>query len=187
MTTTLVNSGTGPVESARKFRHVLGHYPTGVTVVTALDAERQPVGMTIGSFTSVSLQPALVAFFPARTSSTFPAIRAHGSFCVNVIGAHQEEICGAFSRPGPDRFRGLRWRPAPSGAPILDGAVAWIDCEVDRVDDAGDHHLVMGRVNGLEVEAPGRPLLFLRGGYGAFAPLPPAADAAERPDDRSTS
>ncbi|MFJ6216593.1 flavin reductase family protein [Streptomyces sp. NPDC092296] len=175
MTTTLTAAGAGTSEAARKFRHVLGHYPTGVTVVTALDAQRQPVGMTIGSFTSVSLEPALVAFFPTRTSSTFPVIREHGSFCVNVIGAHQEEVCRVFAGPVRDRFRNLRWRPAPSGAPILEGAVAWIDCTVDHVGDAGDHHLVMGRVDHLDVEQPGRPLLFLRGGYGEFAPLPPSS------------
>ncbi|MGA5700581.1 flavin reductase family protein [Peterkaempfera bronchialis] len=158
--------------TSEEFRRVLGHYPTGVTVVTARDADGGPVGMTIGSFTSISLEPALVGFFVARTSSTFPAIRDFGSFCVNVVADGQYELCTRFAGPAAARFQWLDWSEAPSGSPVIEDAVAWIDCATERVDDAGDHLLVVGRVTALHAEPRRRPLLFFRGGLGAFAPLP---------------
>lgn len=158
-----------PAFDSAKFRQVLGHFPTGVTVVTAA-ADDGPVGLAVGSFSSASLDPPLVAFFPAKSSSSWPRIEAAGSFCVNILGAEQEEVCRRFASKGDDKFAGLGWHPAPSGAPLLDGALAWIDCDVESVVDAGDHHCVLGRVRELEVgdDAHG-PLLFYRGGYGRFA------------------
>lgn len=153
----------------RHFRDVLGHFPTGVCIVTAIGADGEPVGMTVGSFASVSLDPPLVAFFPDRGSTTFPRIRGAGSFCVNVLAASQEPVCRTFASRGADKFAGVGWRPAPSGAPVLDGAVAWIDCVPETVAEAGDHFVFMGRVQALEVENPTLPLLFFQGGYGAFA------------------
>jgi flavin reductase (DIM6/NTAB) family NADH-FMN oxidoreductase RutF/DNA-binding IclR family transcriptional regulator len=152
-----------------RFRQVLGHYPTGVTVVTACGEDGEPVGMAVGSFTSVSLDPPLVAFFPEKSSSTFPRIREAGSFCVNVLSAHQEGACRSFAMRGHDRFKGMIWRRAGSGSPILQGVVAWIDCEIESVRDAGDHYLVLGRVRALDIESTSLPLLFFRGGYGVFS------------------
>jgi flavin reductase (DIM6/NTAB) family NADH-FMN oxidoreductase RutF len=152
-----------------RFRQVLGHYPTGVTIVTAAGADGTPAGMAIGSFTSVSLNPPLVAFFPEKTSSTFPKIRASGSFCVNVMSAHQEVVCRSFATRGHDRFKDIKWRAAATGSPILDGVVAWIDCDIEEVADLGDHHLVVGRVRSLAIENPALPLMFFRGGYGEFS------------------
>src|ERR1700722_6991549 len=126
----------------KQFRQVLGHYPTGVAVVTAVDGDGQPTGMAVGSFTSVSLDPPLVAFLPDRSSTSFPRIRSASSFCVNVLSAEQEHICRAFAAKGQDKFRGLSWRPAASGAPILDGVVAWIDCEFEAIYETGDHYIV---------------------------------------------
>jgi flavin reductase (DIM6/NTAB) family NADH-FMN oxidoreductase RutF/DNA-binding IclR family transcriptional regulator len=154
---------------AARFRQVLGHYPTGVTVVTAAGVDGTPVGMAVGSFTSVSLDPPLVAFFPEKTSSTFPKIRASGSFCVNVLSAHQEGACRAFAMRGHERFKDVRWRAAASGSPILEGVVAWIDCDIETIEDLGDHHLVVGRVRALHIENPALPLMFFRGGYGEFS------------------
>jgi len=152
-----------------KFRQVLGHFPTGVTVITAASPDG-PVGLAVGSFASVSLDPPLVAFFANRTSSTWPRIEAAGSFCVNVLGADQEEVCRRFATKRDDKFVGLGWRPAASGAPLLDGVLAWIDCDIEGVSEAGDHVAVMGRVRELEVGADtAGPLLFYRGGYGRFA------------------
>jgi flavin reductase (DIM6/NTAB) family NADH-FMN oxidoreductase RutF len=156
-----------PFDQAR-FRQVLGHFTTGVTVITAA-AEEGPVGLAVGSFASVSLDPPLVGFFPDKTSSSWPKIESTGSFCVNVLGEAQEDVCRRFASKGDDKFRGLGWRPAGSGSPVLDGVLAWIDCDIDSVTEAGDHHLVLGRVRDLAVEHDGPPLLFFRGGYGRFA------------------
>ena len=157
-----------PAFDTAKFRQVLGHFTTGVTVVTATSPSG-PVGLAVGSFASVSLDPPLVAFFPDRGSSSWPHIEAAGSFCVNILAEDQEVVCRRFATKGDDKFVGLGWRPAASGAPLLDGVLAWIDCDIDSVTDAGDHFCVMGRVRDLAVAHDGAPLLFFRGGYGRFA------------------
>lgn len=154
---------------AGRFRTVLGHCPTGVVAVTGIDTGA-PTGMTVGSFTSVSLDPPLVAFFPDRASTTFPRIRASGSFCVNVLGEDQEQVCRELARKGDEKFAGISWRASGSGSPIVAGALAWIDCDIDCVHDAGDHYIVVGRVRQLDIAEPGAPLLFFRGGYGRFSP-----------------
>lgn len=151
------------------FRRVLGHYPTGVCVVTAAEAGEVPIGMVVGSFTSVSLDPPLVAFFPARTSTSWPRIAAIGKFCVNVLASDQQPLCRQITGPGTDKFAGIAHRVSANGSPILDDVVAWIDCTLDAVHDAGDHHIVIGRVVALEVDRPGRPLLFFQGNYGEFS------------------
>lgn len=162
---------------SRQFREVLGNLPTGVVVITASSSEGDPIGMTVGSFASVSLDPPLVGFFPDKSSTSFPAIRQAGSFCVNVLSAHQESVCRTFATRGADRFKDLTWRPASSGAPILDGTVAWIDCEIAEVREAGDHYIVLGRVRDLGVGLPTIPLLFFQGGYGGFIPTSQATGA----------
>lgn len=160
-----------------RFRHVLGHFPTGVVVVTAMHPDAGPVGMAVGSFTSVSLDPPLVAFLPDRASTSFPKIRAAGSFCINVLADDQEHVCRAFAARGGDKYTSTTWQPAGSGAPVLDGVVAWIDCDIDDVLEAGDHYIVLGRVRELDVPGTTSPLLFFRGGYGGFSPTSRAAPA----------
>jgi flavin reductase (DIM6/NTAB) family NADH-FMN oxidoreductase RutF len=157
-----------PAFDSAKFRQVLGHFPTGVTVITAAN-DGVPVGMAVGSFASVSLEPPLVAFFPDRSSSSWPKIQTAGAFCVNMLGDDQEEVCRRFAMKGDDKFAGLGWSPAGSGSPLLDGVIAWIDCDIESVTDAGDHFFVLGRVRELEVGGHDRgPLVFFRGGYGRF-------------------
>lgn len=151
------------------FRSVLSHYPTGVCAVTALN-HGVPTGFVVGSFTSVSLQPALVGFFPDKKSTTFPKVRQAGAFCVNVLSAEDEQLCRLFSAKGADRFRSVAWRPGPTGSPILDRATAWVDCSIDQIVEVGDHLLVVGRVVDLGRGADGDPLLFHRGRYGSCAP-----------------
>ena len=163
---------TRTVEAAH-FRRVLGHFPTGVAVITAIDAACCPVGMAVGSFTSVSLDPPLVGFLPDRSSTSFPRIRTAASFCVNVLAANQRELCQRFASRGGDKFAGLDWAPAPSGAPRLAGVAAWIDCDLVSVSEAGDHYFVLGRVRTLDAHAEAAPLVFHRGGYGGVEPLPP--------------
>ena len=148
---------------------MLGHFATGVTVVTGM-GDGDPVGLAVNSFTSVSLVPAFVAFCVGVTSTTWPKLRAADVFCVNILAEDQETLSRAFAGHGPDRFRGVGWRPAPSGAPVLAGVLAWIDCKVEAEHEAGDHLIVIGRVTELELVREGRPLIFYRGGYGRFEP-----------------
>lgn len=156
-----------------RYRRVLGHFATGVTVVAATAGaagSEEPIGLAVNSFTSVSLSPPLVAFCVAQESSTWPRIRESEGFCVNILAEDQEEISRVFATPRARRFAGVGWRPAPSGAPILAGVLAWIDCVIEHEQEAGDHLLVIGAVTDLEVVRPGGPLVFYRGGYGRFAP-----------------
>jgi flavin reductase (DIM6/NTAB) family NADH-FMN oxidoreductase RutF len=152
-----------------KFRQVLGYYPTGVVVVTAMDDERKPAGLAIGSFTSVSIDPPLIAFFPNKKSSSWPKIEAAGTFCVNILGEDQEDVSRVFASKGTDKFASIGWTPGRTSAPVLNGVIAWIECTIERVDDAGDHLSVLGRVVDLNVgQARGGPLIFFRGGYGRY-------------------
>ncbi len=159
-----------PRIDAERYRQVLGHLPTGVTVVTA-NGPDGPVAMSANSVTSVSLEPPLILFCPAKSSTTWPAIRASGRFCVNVFAAHHEEASRRFSARGVDRFAGVKWHPRGSG-PALDDAVAWIECTIDAVHEAGDHLIVVGAVDELDMrDADVEPLVFFRGRYGSFSEL----------------
>jgi flavin reductase (DIM6/NTAB) family NADH-FMN oxidoreductase RutF len=155
-----------PFDSAR-YRQVLGHFPTGVTVITAA-GDGPPVGLAVGSFASVSLDPPLVGFFANRSSSSWPRIEESGAFCVNILAEDQEEVCRRFASKGDDKFKGLGWQPAGSGSPILAGVLAWIDCDIESVTDAGDHVCVLGRIREMDIGHEGGPLIFYRGGYGRF-------------------
>jgi len=152
------------IEAAR-MRSVLGHFPSGVVVVTAV-GPAGPVGFTCQSFSSLSLDPPLVSFSPAVTSSSWPRIREIGTFCVNILAAGHEELSTAFARSGTDKFAGVSWSPAPSGAPVLDGVVAWIDCTIEHEYPGGDHTIVVGRVRALGADDSRTPLLYHRGAYG---------------------
>ena len=155
------------VDSAA-FRQVLGHFATGVTVITA-STDAGPVGLAVNSFTSVSLDPPLVAFCAAHSSSTWPHIQNAGHFCVNIVAEDQEEVCRLFATKDADRFTSITWRTAThSGAPIIDDVLAWIDCTIDAEHEAGDHVIVVGRVQELGVEREGKPLVFYKGGYGRY-------------------
>ncbi|MFZ4515005.1 MAG: flavin reductase family protein [Acidimicrobiia bacterium] len=150
------------------FRAALGHFATGVTVVTATDGE-EPLGVAANAFTSVSLDPPLVLFCAANASATWPRIRAARGFCVNVLGADQEDLCRRFAMSGVDRFAHTGYRlSAATGAPILDEVLAYVDCVPEREVDAGDHVIVIGRVIDLGTLSARDPLLFYRGGYGTF-------------------
>ena len=152
------------------FRDVLGNFPTGVVVVTAQGQDGEPVGMVVGSFTSVSLDPPMVLFLADQGSSTFPKIRAAEHFVVNVLASDQVGLCRTMATKGADRFRDVGWQPARSGAPVLDDVVAWIDCTMADVVEAGDHLIALAAVHDLQVVSAKLPLVFFRGGYGAFEP-----------------
>ncbi|PKW09279.1 NADH-FMN oxidoreductase RutF, flavin reductase (DIM6/NTAB) family [Streptomyces sp. 1222.5] len=156
-----------PVEPG-EFRRVLGAFASGVTVITAPapDGSGGPAGFACQSFSSLSLEPPLVCFMVGRSSTTWPRIARAGVFCVNVLGAGQEELCRGFAVSGADKFAGVAYDTAPvSGAPRLAGVAAWIDCTVHAVHTGGDHLIVVGRVDALGAEGPGEPLLFHRGRF----------------------
>ena len=149
------------------YRTVLGHFATGVTVVTAMDGDG-PAGMACNSFTSVSLDPPLVLFCAAKSSTTWPRLEPAGTWAANILNEDGEEICRLFAQPGADRFASLAYTRGRSGAPILRDALAFVDCETVDKHDAGDHVIVVGRVVELGYASEGRPLVFYRGGYGRF-------------------
>ena len=149
------------------FRSVLGHLPTGVTAVTAVN-NGKPIGMAIGSFTSVSLDPPLVAFLPGKDSGSWKEIRESGSFCVNVMGQDQMDVCGVMASRAEDKFADVPWIPASTGSPIIEGSIAFIDCQIADIHDAGDHDIVVGRVVDLNVMESKSPLVFFQGNYGTF-------------------
>ena len=157
-----------PVDQT-EFRRVLGSFATGVTVITAPAAadESGPAGFACQSFSSLSLDPPLVAFMVGRTSTTWPRIARAGVFCVNVLAAGQGELCRAFARSGTDKFANVTYDPAPaSGSPRLIGALAWIDCAIHAVHTGGDHLIVVGRVDALGTDdEDGTPLLFHKGRF----------------------
>ena len=159
----------------KQYRQVLGQYPTGVCVVTSAGIDGNPAGMVVGSFTSVSLDPPLVGFFPDRASSSWPKVAAAGRFCVNILSAEQEQVCRTLASKDPDKFARIAHQPSPLGSPIINGAVAWIDCDLHSVDEAGDHFIVLGEVRQMEIAEGGLPLLFFQGGYGRFTPSSLAA------------
>jgi flavin reductase (DIM6/NTAB) family NADH-FMN oxidoreductase RutF len=153
---------------AAKYRQVLGHFPTGVTVVTSI-AGGTPVGMAIGSFSSLSLDPPQVLFCAGTQSSTWPKIQATGKFCVNVLAEDQEAVSRVFAGKSDDKFSEVGWHHSGSGLPLIDGVLAYIDCELIDVVTSGDHDIAIGAVKGLDVVHEGGPLLFFRGGYGRYS------------------
>ncbi len=146
-------------------------FATGVTVVTSMSGN-EPVGMTCQSFSSVSLDPPLVMFCPAKTSRAWPLMQRAGFFCVNFLSAEQEHISTGMASKGTEKFHGVGWKPASTGAPLIEGVLGYVDCSIDRVHEAGDHYIVVGRVQDLsmgdgrtEAERSEVPLLFHRGAY----------------------
>jgi 3-hydroxy-9,10-secoandrosta-1,3,5(10)-triene-9,17-dione monooxygenase reductase component len=155
----------------RRFRDTLARFCSGVVIATGC-VRGEPAGFAAQSFTSLSLDPPLVALCPARTSASWPRLREAGSFCINVLAASQQSVCEQFARSGIDKFAGLSWRPGVTGSPILEGGLAYIDCNLEAEHEAGDHTIAIGRVLDLGILDPeGAPLLFFRGRYGRFEGL----------------
>ena len=151
------------------FRQVLARFATGVVIVTGATPDG-PAGLTCQSFSSLSLDPPLVLLSTARSSKTWPRIEATGRFAVNVLGLDQEELSERFAVSGGDKFAGVGWHSGALGNPLLDGAIAHIECDVHALHDGGDHVIVLGRVRALE--APGldrAPLVYFRSAYRSLA------------------
>ena len=155
---------------AATFREVLGHYPTGVVVVTGVHPDGDPVGMVVGTFSSVSLDPALVSFMPGAGSSTYARLRECPSFVINVLAHDQTDVCRTMAIPADDKFDRVAWTPSASGAPVLDNAVALVHCRLEQEVLAGDHYITLCAVDDLEIVRAVTPLLFFQGGYGGFNP-----------------
>jgi 3-hydroxy-9,10-secoandrosta-1,3,5(10)-triene-9,17-dione monooxygenase reductase component len=160
------------VAAARLFRDVLGRFASGVTVVSGT-SNGEPVGLTCQSFSSVSLEPPLVLFIPAKTSRAWPLIQRSGKFCVNFLAADQAELANVMASRGTDKFADVKWTPSPqTGSPMIDGALARVDCTIHATHEAGDHFVVIGRVVDLVLDEAGvqEPLLFFRGEYRTTDP-----------------
>ncbi|AFA74406.1 flavin reductase like domain-containing protein [Gordonia polyisoprenivorans VH2] len=147
------------------FRRVLSHFASGVVAVTSTGPSGEAVGLIATSFTSVSLDPPLVAFYPQKTSTTWPLIRDRGAYCVNILGAAQRDVCAKLAAKGGDKFAEVAWEPDDWGLPAIEGALARISCALDEVHDAGDHEIALGRVRGLHITDDVDPILFFQGGF----------------------
>ena len=164
--------GDDPVAAAegRRFRDVLGRFASGVAVVTSMNGD-VPVGMTCQSFASVSLDPPLVLFVPARTSRAWPLMQRSGHFCVNFLAEDQAPVSEVMASRGVDKFADVKWAPsAATGSPVLDGALGYVDCCIHAVHAGGDHCIVIGRVLDLAATSDRPPLLFFRGDYRDLRP-----------------
>ena len=159
-----------PVIDPKQFRSVLGHFPTGVVVVSGRSSSGELAGMTIGSFVSVSLDPPLVGFFIGSGSPSWKKIAESGKFCASVLSVEQEEWCWRFAKESDARFEGVPHTIGLNGSPRLAGSVAWIECDVEHVTLAGDHDFVLGRVTTLEAsESSAGAMTFYRGAIGGTA------------------
>jgi flavin reductase (DIM6/NTAB) family NADH-FMN oxidoreductase RutF len=157
----------------RSFRSALGRFATGVAAVTGLH-DNKPVGLTVSSFSAVSLVPPLVSFCVAHTSASWPRLRNTARLCVNILAESQHAVCRRLASPHPDKFRGLRWSLSPGRAPVLDGVIAWLECTVEAEYTAGDHDIVVARVRDLRTIGPSRPLVYHAGTFGRFTPALPS-------------
>jgi flavin reductase (DIM6/NTAB) family NADH-FMN oxidoreductase RutF len=148
------------------FREALGHYASGITVITSW-VEGQPVGFTCQSFYSVSMNPPLVSFSVMAGSASYPGMRQAGRFAVNILSGEQVGISKQFARKGTDKWRGVQWQPSPFGNPLIAGSLHWLDCEIHAEHVAGDHLIVVGEVKALSVQetAVTQPLLYFKGQY----------------------
>lgn len=159
-------SPVGSASAADLLRRTLRRQATAVTIVTVPG----PAGFTATSFTSASLEPALVSFYLSATASTASAVRAAGAFAVHLLGADQEDLARGFARSGVDRFAGVDWTPHPGGLPVLSGVPAWLTARTVQVTDVGDHFLVVGQVQDAGGPGADSPLVHHDGAFGTFDP-----------------
>lgn len=155
----------------RALRDALGRFCSGVVVATGC-VDGEPAGFAAQSFASVSLDPPLVLLCPAKTSASWPRLRASGSFCINILAADQKPVCDVFATTGIDKFAALSWHAGITGSPVLEGVLGYVDCDLEAEHDGGDHTVVIGRVREVKILDPeGAPLLFFRGRFGHFEAL----------------
>ena len=155
-----------PAPDTRSFRDALGRFATGVAFVTAAP-DGEPAGLLVNTLTSVSLDPPLISFCPSRSSLTWSRMRRAGRFGVNVLGRQHEAFAVRATPAGADRFADLDWEPGPGGTPLLTDALASLECEIVAEHPAGDHLIVVGRVDELRISPVDEPLVFFAGAFGA--------------------
>lgn len=146
------------------FRRVLGTFATGVTIITTTDGAGQPHGLTANSFTSVSLDPPLVLVCLDKRSKSLSALEESQVFAVNILSEGQRDLSGGFARKSDDKFAGVAWSTASTGAPVFPDSVGWLDCRVHQTISSGDHDVVIGQVVAMS-DSPARPLGYFRGNY----------------------
>lgn len=148
----------------QELRRVMGHFATGVTVITTKDAEGNPQGLTANAFMSLSLNPPLVIISVDKGATCYSCFELQNGFTVNFLSEDQEEISRRFATKGADKFAGLQWHAGSNGAAMIDGALGYVECNITQCHDGGDHTIVVGEV--VNVAADGdRPLLFFKGKY----------------------
>lgn len=152
------------------YKNALGQFCSGVTVITS-NHSGTPVGFTCQSFSSLSIDPPLIFISPQKRSTTWPKIRENASFVVNVLARSQREASSSFAMSGGNKFTNVDWLPSPDGLPMLQGSLAWIECELKSEVDAGDHTAVIAAVKRLRLGEEAPPLLFHRGRYVESVPL----------------
>lgn len=149
---------------AQELRRVLGHFATGVTVITTKDKEGAPNGLTANAFMSLSLNPPLVLISVDKGATCYSCFELQNGFTVNFLSEAQEEISRRFATKGADKFAGLNWRAGSNGAAIIEGSLGYVECKITQCHDGGDHTIVVGEI--VNVSADGdRPLLFFKGKY----------------------
>jgi 3-hydroxy-9,10-secoandrosta-1,3,5(10)-triene-9,17-dione monooxygenase reductase component len=158
-----------PSPDARSFRDALGRFATGVAFVTAAP-DGEPAGLIVNSLTSVSLEPPMVSFCPSRSSLTWSRMRRAKRFGVNVLGRQHQQFAMRAAPAGADRFAGLDWQLGPRGVPLLTDALATVECEIHAEHPAGDHWIVVGRVEDVRISPLNDPLVFFAGAFGALQP-----------------
>lgn len=147
-----------------EFRHLLSHFASGVTVVTAWDRDGRPTGLTASAFTSVSLTPPLVLVCVDHKAESYPALRAQGRFAVNILTADQEALSRRFASTEADKFNGVEWKVGPAGLPLLPDALAHVECRTVHTYPGGDHTIFVGEVEAATVRE-GDPLIYYQGHY----------------------
>ncbi|MEV5651106.1 flavin reductase family protein [Nocardia sp. NPDC052254] len=163
----------------RILRDVLGHFGSGVTIVTAVH-DGVPTGFTCQSFSALSLAPPKVLLCPSRTSTSWPLIRTAPTFAVNVLSAAQCELSDRFARSGGHKFGDIGWQSAPGGAPILDGVAAWFELALDTEHPGGDHTVVIADILEFAAGGTSEPLIFSRGKYCGVIEFDHPDDPARR-------
>ncbi len=162
----------------RHFRNVLGHFASGVSIVTGIDAGA-PVGVTVQSFCSLSLDPPLILLAPSLQSHTWPHLEHAGRFCVNLLAEGQAGLARQFARSGGDKYAGVRWTASRvTRSPVIEGVIAWIDCRLESVHPGGDHVIAVARVLDLEARMDIRPLVFFQSGFQRVISTDPAVGEA---------
>jgi 3-hydroxy-9,10-secoandrosta-1,3,5(10)-triene-9,17-dione monooxygenase reductase component len=161
-----------PAVDERSLRKAFGRFATGVALVTTV-IDGEPVGLIVNSFASVSLEPPLVSFCPSRSSLSWSRMRRTGRFALNVLGRRHEDFATRAAPAGADRFAGVHWEPGRGGVPVLTDALAALQCDIVAEHRAGDHWIVVGRVEHLRTSTGTDPLVFFDSAFTALVTAPP--------------